>query len=461
MEAVPSFKERHENCQRSGAAHFIAGLRTEETASATGLKSRSRRRAVERREEDTWVNRAILLLRDLWHGRLSRSLLATNASEVGESPAGSATGTSSKLIAAIRSRIRAVLGRKPPGLPQGAAALVRQRGVGAHPGPRRPEEGARRTAKLPNRGDIWPAVVEDISLPPAGTEPIPISEVSPHAGSYLKSFREKMMLPVEEVEKEDTEAYVDPAISAQMLELALRMSEAKMLRGVKRAECTVGMFTVVKKVVPAAPGKGSPGCPDYQILLRLVFDQRGPNRRWKEPPWIALGGPGALANLDLSRIPHTEEQVVKLWSVAGDIPDWYYRLAIPEDMIPLFCLPDVKFSALLQALRDRGRHLEAEQLEAETPEAQDVGLRVLLMGWNWAVFLAQCCLRDILSRIPGPRGQPLLQPEQMLVEGAPPRRSRSMAGWCTAPTSTTISSQQRASTLEMQCRRRSRRRSAN
>ena len=45
----------------------------------TGLKSRARTRATQKRELETWLNRVISALHQLWEGKLNDELLATDA----------------------------------------------------------------------------------------------------------------------------------------------------------------------------------------------------------------------------------------------------------------------------------------------------------------------------------------------------------------------------------------------
>ena len=66
------------------------------------------------------------------------------------------------------------------------------------------------------------------------------------------------------------------------------------------------------------------------INIRAVWDERKPNLLWEEPPFIFLGSPATLCNLDLARTPHD----YIAFSAVGDLPDWFYRLKKPEDMLP-------------------------------------------------------------------------------------------------------------------------------
>ena len=49
----------------------------------------------------------------------------------------------------------------------------------------------------------------------------------------------------------------------------------------------VGLFTVVKKVIEAPPGSGG----NFDVSLRLVFDQRVPNEMWRAPLGCHWPGP--------------------------------------------------------------------------------------------------------------------------------------------------------------------------
>ena len=76
------------------------------------------------------------------------------------------------------------------------------------------------------------------------------------------------------------------------------------------------MFCVVKKV----RGGGT-------IELRLVFNLPEVNDLFREPPWSALGGPGAFASVD------TSVEGKKGWFLAaagGDVPIFFYKLGITE-----------------------------------------------------------------------------------------------------------------------------------
>ena len=70
-------------------------------------------------------------------------------------------------------------------------------------------------------------------------------------------------------QQDKVEPYVDPVIREQILSLATRMAKSGMLAGIRTRQCTVGLFTVVKKVRYENSSR--------RIDLRLVFDERVPN----------------------------------------------------------------------------------------------------------------------------------------------------------------------------------------
>ena len=54
------------------------------------------------------------------------------------------------------------------------------------------------------RGDVCPCLAEEVSLPPAGSVPVPIASISPEAAEFFESWEKSMLLPDEEV---DWDAY--------------------------------------------------------------------------------------------------------------------------------------------------------------------------------------------------------------------------------------------------------------
>ena len=158
--------------------------------SPMGLRSRARQRAQEAGLVDRWANRAIAALRGLWRGVASEELLRGDAEGWVRNTAG---GRPSQLALRIRGRVKESLARRPPDVPRGVAAVLRQQGLEAVP----PGQGKARPGKMPRRGQVWPAVVDDIALPESFAR-VELMEVSETAASFLSRVEETMLRPAAE-----------------------------------------------------------------------------------------------------------------------------------------------------------------------------------------------------------------------------------------------------------------------
>eukprot|EP00969_Alexandrium_andersonii_P159768 7059604-Alexandrium_andersonii.AAC.1 len=169
-----------------------------------------------------------------------------------------------------------------------------------------------------------------------------------------------------DLEAQDT--YTDPVFleEAGALRLAERLWDAGMLGGTDSCVETVSLFTVIKGYSAEA-----------ERQLRPVWDERRANLRWQTPPWVPLGSPASWAFLDLAKLP----QHKALISAVGDVPSFFSRLEIPRAFWPYFVLAGVEVEAFRAYMAARGRPLASL-------EGQFLALKVLVMGWSWAPFLA-------------------------------------------------------------------------
>ena len=349
------------------------------------------------------VNWAVLGLKELFDGVFSSSLLAR------QPPSGGHQVPSAPMPSSLMSRLffRLRAFPPPPSRLRGEAAVTRLRGSGGERPPALVEADSLGCA-LPLRGDIYPASIPLIALPPAGSCPVPIVDLSPTAASYLQNVN-AMLASQEEMEanlqKAPAQPFVDPNLAEpdDALQLAKRMIKAGMVRRVHRRQGSVGLFTVVKKAEMGPDGR-------LILTLRLVFDQRRDNARWKRPPWIGLAGPSAIAALDLSDVSDS----VQIDIAAGDLPNYYYTLKLPPEFAEFFCLPDIDVERLCAELRQEDWQDHDGFLQQE---GKFLGLQVPPMGWSWAVVLAQLTLQDLLQGSAEPHKQ-MWSPEQRIVEGA-------------------------------------------
>ncbi|CAK0891989.1 unnamed protein product [Prorocentrum cordatum] len=110
--------------------------------------------------------------------------------------------------------------------------------------------------------------------------------------------------------------------------------------------------------------------------LRLIWDTRVPNLRFREPPGVVLPSGEALGHLEC------RPRVIPVLH-GGDVEVCYYQFALPEQYRCFFGLPALPIAhlspslvaSLPDAVRDRGW--------------ARVRAHVVPMGWNWAVALVQ------------------------------------------------------------------------
>ena len=79
--------------------------------------------------------------------------------------------------------------------------------------------------------------------------------------------------------------------------------------------------------------------------------------------------------------------------MVGDLPDMYWTLLLPECVSEFFCLPGLTPIDLQRFMR----RTFATEVDVP-PGATAVAMQVPVMGWCWAVSLAQMTLEDLLDR---------------------------------------------------------------
>ena len=276
-------------------------------------------------------------------------------------------------------------------LPAGAlhedAALWRLLGLKVSPPPSM--ERRKGEARELRRGDVCPLEVDKVAMPSGDQEPRPLVVISPTAARHLSCVEALLRDPKEVKEEEAQPRHSDTALADNkvMLALAAKLWRSKMLRPIRTVKSYAGIFSVVKSVKPGG-----------EIVQRLIFDMRRGNQFWKKPPWTALGGASAIAWSDFSACTGD------LWIAAGDVPDYYHRLEVPEACSEYFALESIRAS-------DLEKHLTSQGEKVELGDGW-LGLRTVPMGWTWAVYLAQSCLSDLTVQ----GGE--LTSENALTEGA-------------------------------------------
>ena len=279
-------------------------------------------------------------------------------------------------------------------LPRGATGLTRIGGVVATT-PSNLERllGGGQDSKplaLLKKGDLSRAVVRQFSLSAAGAEPVPITSVSPRAARLLNDFETKMLYPMgsERVISPDITPYVDPdrRLKKAMVAWTCRMFDAGLRAFVDRNCGQVPPLTVVKKF------ERQPAQSREDLVKRLVLDQRRADLAWRIPPWTAMASP---ARSPFVRIP--VEPGVRTEVMVGDLPYMYWILALPDDVAPFLTL-DVDLKDVSAAMGRRKSENQKMKPFVPPPRTVALAMRVPVMGWSWAVFLAQTTLEDLLEK---------------------------------------------------------------
>lgn len=233
-----------------------------------------------------------------------------------------------------------------------------------------------------------------VSLPDCGASPVVLQEVLDDVGREVVARPLDSMMVSEEtwgeiIEHGDTfRPYMGKVLQkdAALYRIFIKdLFEKGMIDFTDRPQDLVTPFFVRKK-----NGK-----------LRFILDCRGVNRRFKPPPPIALA-----AGSTWSQVVVPEGQ--QLFVAQSDIRDYFFSLELPSELKPLFCLPAVDH-VLLQDLK-----IEAGLMPSPTPEGLTFPrLKVVPMGWSWAMWVAQRVQLQI-SLIASGLGE-----DRILVEGRP------------------------------------------
>ena len=233
-----------------------------------------------------------------------------------------------------------------------------------------------------------------VSLPETGDEPIPLTQVLDPLGiDYVGNPARHMMLSEEEwgevLEKGDiVKPYMDEILQ----------HDRSQYGGFIKDLYGKGMFTFTSKpqeIVPPFFVRKKSG------KLRLILDCRAVNRRFKRPPPLALGAGTSWAQVSVP-------QGCNLHLAQSDIKDYFYSLQLPPELQPLFCLPALPLSLV----QDWG-FPELQRLEGDSEGLIFPMLRVVPMGWSWAMWIAQRVHQHLCLEASG------LDVDRIVVEGKP------------------------------------------
>lgn len=370
--------------------------------SRAGSRQRAKREDAVARENEARGRAAgtLAALQDLGRDNLTERLLENHLYQEGGGTSSTSTAGGSSVT---RDLIDIHRSRPLPGGPDCRdGALVRLVGeskVKQYFPWKLPRKGAKTGSSVPLRGEMWPARVVDVDLPPDGNIPVWIGKLSRRVRVTLERYEEVMLNPRVSQERRDhpITPYHDPEFQreGQALALACRMWRSGMLAETKEVEEEISLFTVVKKVEQ----------PSGRIVLRLIVDARHGNQAWREPPWTPMAGPGALGGISFRK---GVRKGGRFDAACGDLPDFFYTLELPADFVKYFVLKDVTTAEVRAALEREGY----KGVLPDVLKGDRLGLRVVPMGWSWAVWIAQNCLLGVITSC-----LPEASHERVLVQG--------------------------------------------
>lgn len=352
------------------------------------------------------ANTTVLVLQDMLQGELTDQVFggAGGNSQTWE--------RSSEVERALTTRQKDAwhtLGPSPEGLAP-ETALGRLFGERAARGEVLPHNS--KVKASPVRGELYPMNVDNTNLPSEGTNPLPAAALS---GTVRVAFEdpERYMLRPEWESIYRTSTIVpfnDESLRSLRvrLRLAARMWKGGMLGVTDECRGTAAFFTVVKKINE----KG-------QVELRLILDMRRVNEAFRRPPWTPLSGPGAMAGMNLSDA-HASGWTLE--GACGDISNFFYWLGLTPFLSTFFIFEGISPAQLREHLVGSGW-----KKNLPDPRKKHVCVIVCPMGWSWAVWTAQHCLKDTVLGPTGllidPEGDPedstTVGVERLLVQGSP------------------------------------------
>ncbi|CAK0826393.1 unnamed protein product [Prorocentrum cordatum] len=218
-----------------------------------------------------------------------------------------------------------------------------------------------------------------LALPAVGNQAIDLVSCLPdHYQKLLEDSGRAIRLPA--VCTKDVAAEVDelgPAMDpilarspSKCTEFLMSAFESGVVEPATEVRSFVGVFFVRKK----------------DGLFRIIFDPRKTNSQFVPPDSVALASPEALGDLEL---PAGQ----RLWVSEGDVENCYYQFLLPDDLRADFVLPAVLRKLLPRSLR---------RLFPPGHDFVHFQVRVVPMGWSWAVALVQAANGELLRA--GPQG---------------------------------------------------------
>lgn len=196
------------------------------------------------------------------------------------------------------------------------------------------------------------------------------------AAAMVKSYRSSILRECLDQEP-SVIPYWDPALKRSpevRIDFITRLFRAGLMDLRSKPKSFVGVFFVKKKT---------------NDQIRMVIDSRATNELCCDPPITRLGSARCYSDLQFDRIPPAPNEPFA-WGQEADVDDCFYRFAIPE-MTQFFALNCPLTRSSWESLGiECSRVFDPDCNENFTPAADQPlypCFRVVLMGWNWALFL--------------------------------------------------------------------------
>lgn len=216
-----------------------------------------------------------------------------------------------------------------------------------------------------------------LALPGASEDPVPaFDNVSVSGSPAVESFVETFALPSAEGRRRReisgvVRPYLDPALRGSRVQYGRFIARLVACGLVELREqpgsCEVGAFAVRKK--------------DSE-KQRLVIDARWANCHFRQPPRARLPSGSALASVRSS--------ASGFYCSCTDVKDFFYHLLLPERLRGLFHLPEIRREVLVG--------LGVPGVVGRGCSRLFPRLRVVPMGWNHALDIAQNFFEGVVSQ---------------------------------------------------------------
>ena len=133
--------------------------------------------------------------------------------------------------------------------------------------------------------------------------------------------------------------------------------------------------------------------------LRFIAVARRANVLFRRPPRTVVGSMRSWSRISLAGRDGSSASASTLFVAQEDVRDYFFRLAMPEGLRDLFCLPHISADLLTKAFLLQGLAVPEEVFElGKTITAIAWRFQVLPMFCPWAFHLAHVAHEELATR---------------------------------------------------------------